>query len=107
MANEAKLGLVPNRATGEITEGQIEEVRRGHHVRKPPDHFDNFICDNIQTTSSISFVSPQQKGSSDMRYPLKNYVTSTRFSAAHEQCLAVITKVAELRYFHEAVKDEN
>ena len=41
-----------------------------------------------------------------MCYPLKNYITFTKFSSSHQQFLAAITRVMEPRFYHEAVKDE-
>ena len=42
-----------------------------------------------------------------MHYPLKHYVTCTKFSTSHQVSLATITKIAEPRFYHEAVKSEN
>jgi len=53
----------------------------------------------------ISFASPLQKGSSDTRYPITNYVTCANFSTSYQQYLATITKIVKPRFYHEAIKD--
>ena len=52
-----------------------------------------------------SRVRPSNKVSSGKSYPIANYVTCKRFSEAHKNYLAAITKIIEPRYFHEAVRN--
>jgi len=40
-----------------------------------------------------------------MRSPIANYVSCEKFSTSHKNFQAALTKVMELKYFQEAVKD--
>ena len=48
---------------------------------------------------------PLQKVSLGKPYPVANYITCAKFSTAHKNYLAAITKIVKPRYFYEAVKD--
>ena len=77
---------------------------RGKRDRKTPSHLKDYLCYSARTKDPPS-VHPLQKVSSCKPYPIVNYVTCDRFSNAHKDYLVAITKVAEPKYFHEAVKD--
>jgi len=57
------------------------------------------------TTSTVIHSSP--KVSSSKPYPAANCITCNKFSLANMCYMAVITKIVEPRFFHEAVKDSN
>jgi len=45
--------------------------------------------------------------SSGSLYSTVNYVTCDNFSTAHRYYLSAITKIVELKFYHEVVKDPN
>ena len=73
--------------------------------RRPPSHLDDYVCYNTRSQDPLSLAHRLQKESSGTPYPIANYVTSTNFSASHQNFLATITKITEPRSYHEAVKD--
>ena len=75
-------------------------------MRRTLAYLDNFICYTDRPIDPVSTATPRQKQSLGTRYPLKNYVTCTKFSSSHQQFLAAITKVTEPKFYHEAVQDE-
>jgi len=75
-----------------------------------PAKYDDYLCYSARPTDPVlndssSFAVPHSKGSSGTRYPLANYVTSTKFSPSYQKFLAALTRVVEPTYFHEAVQD--
>jgi len=81
-----------------------KDLGRGRSKHKTPSHLLDYIFLLAQAQEPPS-SSPLQKVSSGKPYPIVNYITSNRFSNAHRNYIAVITKVMAHRYFHVAVKD--
>jgi len=70
--------------------------------------FARFVCysaSSKDSSSSTKATSSLPKVFSGKPYSIGHYVTCDKFSKAHENYLAAISKVVEPRYFHEAVQD--
>ena len=81
-----------------------ENLGRNQRNRKAPRHLEDYLCYAARSKDPPS-SNPLQKASSGKPYPVANYITCAKFSTAHRNYLAAITKIVEPRYFHEAVKD--
>ena len=99
LATETKTG--PNLAFADQPHAkiQIDRPKKGQQSSKLPGHFDNYVCYNAHSIDPISHAISLQKGSSGTRYPLKNYVTCTKFFASHHQCLAATFKIEGPKFY--------
>jgi len=66
--------------------------------------YDDYLCYNTKPNDPeivelSSLAAPHQKGSSDMYYPIANYVISNVFSASHQHFLVAIIRVVDPSIF--------
>jgi len=69
------------------------DPRRGDRNKQHSAHFDSYIYYSARAEKPISLAFSINKESPGLRYPLKNYVTCTRFSSPQQNFLAALTKV--------------
>ena len=79
-------------------------LQRSERTHQVPTHLKDYICYGGHSTDPSPTLSSQHI-SSGTPYPIVNFVTCTNFSFAYKQFLAVITKVAEPRHYHEATQN--
>jgi len=65
---------------------------------------DDYFCYNARLNDP-SLASSPPISSSGNPYLLVNYITYGNFSTSHKAFVAIITKIIELGYYHEVVKD--
>lgn len=79
---------------------------RVQRMHTPLANFDESLYYKAHVVDPISTLTPCQKDSSRTHYPLKDYVTFTKYFPTCQQFLVASTKVVELRFHPEVVKDE-
>jgi len=73
--------------------------RRSSRHAGPPAKLSDYVCSNVYTAQSSSFLPGPPKGT---RYPLAAYVSYHRYQPLHRSFIAIISNVTEPRSYSEA-----
>jgi len=84
-------------------------LRKSSRVSRPPSYLQDYKCSSISSTEFTHSNLHNKSGSSTVKpgtkYPLSNYLNTSKLSPTYANFCSLLTAVPELRFYHEAVKD--
>ena len=89
---------------------QPNESAKPDHNKRPgqaPSYLEDYNCYNASLKDPSTRALTLQKVSSSKPCPIANYVACDKFSPPYKCYLSAITKIVELKFYHEAAKDKN